>query len=79
MENVLPFSTLYSRPDAFRHLPSSGALTYKEYIVYTRSLRCLGQRRLKKKKIGRRSCLLTFIVISVRDISTNFFNSQLFT
>ena len=45
----------------------------------TRSLRYLGQRRLKKKKIGRRSYLLTFIVISVRDISTNVFNSQLFT
>ena len=45
----------------------------------TRRLRCLGHRRLKKKKTGRRSCLLTFIVISVRDISTNFFNSQLFT
>ena len=34
MENVLPFSTLYSRPDAFRHLPSSGALTCKCYSLY---------------------------------------------
>ena len=33
MENVLPFSTLYSRPDAFRHLPSSGALTCNCYRV----------------------------------------------
>ena len=38
MENVLPFSTLYSRPDAFRHLPSSGALTCNIYIyvIYSR-------------------------------------------
>ena len=37
MENMLPFSTLYSRPDAFRHLPSSGALTcncYRVVILY---------------------------------------------
>ena len=34
MENVLPFSTLYSRPDAFRHLPSSGALTCNFYYIY---------------------------------------------
>ena len=27
MENGLPFSMIYSRPDAFRLLPSSGALT----------------------------------------------------
>ena len=33
MENGLPFSTLYSRPDAFRHLPSSGALTCNCYRV----------------------------------------------
>ena len=33
IENGLPFSTLYSRPDAFRHLPSSGALTCNCYRV----------------------------------------------
>ena len=34
MENVLPFSTLYSRPGAFRHLPSSGALTCNCCMLY---------------------------------------------
>ena len=34
MENGLPFSMFYSRPDAFRHLPSSVALTYSHYRVF---------------------------------------------
>ena len=34
MENVLPFSMLYSKPDAFRHLPSSEALTCNPIYIY---------------------------------------------